>query len=49
VSVNDGTPAVERAAIAEKARGFMTTFPDMMVTMDDVSREADTVAALRAE
>src|SRR5436305_13010717 len=39
LNVNDGTPAVGRAAIAEIARGFMRTFPDMIVTMDDLSRE----------
>jgi steroid delta-isomerase-like uncharacterized protein len=39
LSVNDGPPAVRRAAIAEVARGFMSTFPDMIVTMDKVSRE----------
>ena len=41
LSVNDGPPAVGRAAIAEVARGFMRTFPDMVVTMDEVSREAN--------
>jgi predicted ester cyclase len=41
LSVNDGPPAVGRAAIAEEARGFMRTFPDMVVTMDDVSRDSD--------
>ena len=41
LSVNDGTPAVGRAAIAEEARGFMRTFTDMVVTMDDVSRDPD--------
>ena len=41
LSVNDGLPAVGRAAIAEEARGFMTTFPDMVVTMDDVSQNSD--------
>jgi uncharacterized protein (TIGR02246 family) len=41
LTVNDGPPAVGRAAIAEVARGFMTTFPDMVVTMDDVSRDSD--------
>ena len=35
LSVNDEPPAVGRAAIAEEVRGFMTTFPDMIVTMDD--------------
>ena len=40
LSVNDGPPAVGRAAIAEVAQGFMRTFPDMVVTMDDVSRDS---------
>jgi predicted ester cyclase len=39
--VNDEQPAVGRAAIAEEARGFMTTFPDMIVTMDDISPDPD--------
>jgi uncharacterized protein (TIGR02246 family) len=39
LSVNYGPPTVGRAAIAEIARGFMTTFPDMKVSMDDVTRE----------
>ena len=39
LSVNDGPLAVGRAAIAEIARGFMRDFPDMVVTMDDLSRE----------
>ncbi len=41
LSVNDGPPAVGRAAIAEVVRGFMRTFPDMVVTMDDVSHLSD--------
>ena len=41
LTVNDGPLAVGRAAIAEVARGFMTTFPDMVVTMDDVSHEPE--------
>jgi uncharacterized protein (TIGR02246 family) len=41
LSVNDGPPSVGRAAIAEEARGFMTTFPDMIVTMDKVARDQD--------
>ena len=40
LKVNDGPPAVGRAAIAEEARGFMSTFPDMIVTMDDVTHES---------
>ena len=41
LSVNDGPPAVGRAAIAEVARGFMRDFSDMIVTLDDVSRDSD--------
>ena len=40
LSINDVMPAVGRAAIAEIARGFMRDFPDMVVTMDDVSRDS---------
>lgn len=35
LSVN-GVPAVGRAAIMEVAQGFMTTFPDLHLVMDDV-------------
>ena len=41
LKVNDGPPAVGRAAIAEVARGFMRDLPDMIVTMDDVTHESD--------
>jgi len=41
LSVNDEPPAAERTAIAEIAQGFMRTFPDLVVTMDDVSRDSD--------
>ena len=34
ISINNGPPAVGRAAIAKEAQAFMTTFPDMVVTMD---------------
>ena len=34
ISINDGPPAVGRAAIAREAQAFMTTFPDMVVTFD---------------
>ena len=40
LSVNDGAPAVGRAAIAEIARGFMSAFPDMEVTMDRMVPES---------
>jgi uncharacterized protein (TIGR02246 family) len=36
LSVNDGPPAIGRQAISDVARGFMNTFPDMEVTMDDL-------------
>jgi steroid delta-isomerase-like uncharacterized protein len=41
LSINNGPPAVGRAAIAEEARGFMTTFPDMVVTMDKLVCDDD--------
>jgi predicted ester cyclase len=41
LSVNDEPPAVGRAAITEVAQGFMRDLPDIVVTMDDVSREPD--------
>jgi uncharacterized protein (TIGR02246 family) len=33
LSVNDGAPAVGRQAIADVARGFMSAFPDIEVTI----------------
>lgn len=41
--VNDDAPAVGRAAITEIARGFMTAFPDMVVTRDRTVRKAGRV------
>ncbi len=41
ISINNGPPAVGRAAIAKEAQAFMTTFPNMIVTMDEVSRDSD--------
>ena len=40
LSINNGPPAVGRVAIAKEAEVFMTTFPDMVVTMDDVAHES---------
>ena len=37
LKINAASPAVGRAAIAAAAQGFMTAFPDMIVTMDGVS------------
>jgi steroid delta-isomerase-like uncharacterized protein len=39
LKINEGAPAVGRAAIAAAAQGFMTAFPDMVVTMDSVGFE----------
>ena len=36
LSVNGGPPATGRQAIADVARGFMTAFPDLKVTTDDL-------------
>jgi len=37
LQINDGEPSVGRAAITAAAQAFMTAFPDMVVTMDEVS------------
>lgn len=37
LTINAGVPSVGRAAITEAARGFMTAYPDMVVTMDGIS------------
>jgi len=39
LKINDGTPAVGRTAITAAAQGFMTAFPDMVVSMDSVAGE----------
>ncbi|CAN5535577.1 hypothetical protein BH20VER3_BH20VER3_11660 [soil metagenome] len=42
--VHDGPPAVGRPAIAEVARGFMSAFPDMEVSMDRITSESGETA-----
>ena len=37
LTINDGPPSVGRAAITEAAQGFMTSFPDLRVVMDDLT------------
>ena len=37
LKINDGAPSVGRTAIAAAAEGFMTAFPDMVVTMDGLA------------
>ena len=39
LKINDAAPNVGRAAITAAAQGFMTAFPDMVVTMDRVGFE----------
>ena len=41
LSVNDGTPAVGRAAIQQVAQSFMTAFPDLRVLLDKVVIRGD--------
>ena len=41
LTINDGAPSLGRAAITAAAQNFMTAFPDMVVTMDELSGEAD--------
>jgi steroid delta-isomerase-like uncharacterized protein len=41
ISINNGPPAVGRAAIPREAQAFMTTFPDMVVTMDKLVRDEE--------
>src|SRR5437762_5184410 len=41
ISINNGPPAVGRAAIAKEAEAFMTTFPDMIVTTNKVARDEE--------
>jgi uncharacterized protein (TIGR02246 family) len=44
ISINNGPPAVGRAAIAREAQAFMTTFPDMIVTFDKLETQGDRTA-----
>jgi hypothetical protein len=37
LKVNDGSPAVGRGAITAVAQGFMTAFPDLVVSMDKLT------------
>jgi uncharacterized protein (TIGR02246 family) len=41
LTINDGVPAIGRAAIAEAAQGFMTAFPDLNLLMDRLNTEGD--------
>ncbi len=41
ISINNGPPAVGRTAIAKEAQAFMTAFPEMVVTMDNVVHDEE--------
>ena len=41
LTINDGTPSVGRAAIADAAQSFMTAFPDLRVIMERVVDRGD--------
>jgi predicted ester cyclase len=41
ITINNGPPAVGRAAIAKEAQAFMTIFPGMVVTMDKLVRDGE--------
>jgi hypothetical protein len=36
LKINEGVPAIGRAAIADAVQGFMTAFPDLVISMDSV-------------
>jgi predicted ester cyclase len=44
ISINNGPPAVGRAAIAKEAQAFMTAFPDMVVTFDKLDSQPNVTA-----
>jgi predicted ester cyclase len=44
ISINNRPAAVGRAAIAKEAEAFMTTFPDMVVTFDQLEPRGDATA-----
>jgi hypothetical protein len=41
LTINDGAAAIGRRAITETARGFMSAFPDLEVSMDGISLQSD--------
>ena len=43
LTVNEGEPAIGRAAVERKAREFMTAFPDMVVELVEVYPEGNHV------
>lgn len=47
LQINNGTPSLGRAAIIEAAQGFMTAFPDLVVSMDTITPLDDGHATYR--
>src|SRR5262252_6365537 len=43
LKINDSPPSVGRLALTEAARSFMTTFPDMQVSFDDLRQNGPRV------
>ena len=43
LQINNNPPCVGRNAITAAAQGFMSAFPDMVVTMDDIAVQHDHV------
>lgn len=41
LTINGGAPSVGRTAITAAAQGFMTAFPDMVVTMDVIGLQGE--------
>ena len=41
LTINGGVPSVGTRAITEAAQGFMTAFPDLKVSMDDLVQKGD--------
>lgn len=43
LTINEGTPAVGRAAVATAARNFMTAYPDLVVKFNRLEPKGDRV------
>ncbi len=43
LAINGAAPAIGRAAITASAQDFMTAFPDLVVTMDDLIEDGDRI------
>ena len=43
LSINDGVPAVGRSALTAVVQSFMTDFPDLEITMDDLVDQGERV------